>query len=92
LEFDWDDTKAAQNLRKHGVRFDEATLAFHDPLAIERPDARKDYGEDRYVLFGISLGQVLTIVYTEWAERIRIISARRASRREQQDYYRQITK
>src|SRR5438128_8437681 len=51
--FEWDDTKAAENLASHGVSFDAARLAFDDPFAVAREDRRQDYGEDRYILLGM---------------------------------------
>ena len=92
LEFDWRDTadKAARNLREHGVSFELATTAFKDPFAIERVDDREDYGEERIIMTGMAEGNVLLlVVYTERQGRIRIISARRAIKREQDDYFRQ---
>ena len=94
LEFDWRDTadKAARNLREHGVSFELATTVFNDPFAVERIDDREDYGEERFVLIGMAEGNlVLLVVYTERQGRIRIISARRATKREQDDYFQQNT-
>lgn len=88
-EFEWDDEKAAVNWRDHGVAFNEAIKAFRDPFAVERIDARKDYGEERINLIGMCDGVVTHVTYTERGERIRIISARRAERHEQDDYYRE---
>ena len=88
-DFEWDDIKAAENFRSHGVAFAQAALAFRDLFAVEWIDLREDYGEERIVLLGMSGDQVLSVVYTERAERIRIISARRATRNEQELYYRQ---
>lgn len=63
---------------------------FKDPFAIERLDDRQDYGEERFVLIGMAEGKVLLFVaYTERGERIRLISARRATQYEQEDYFRQ---
>jgi len=87
--FEWDDDKAAENLNAHRVSFEEATLAVDDPFGIESPDTREAYGEERFVLVGMSQGQLLAVVYTEREDRIRIISARKATKREQDDYYRQ---
>ena len=64
-----------------------ATLVFKDPFATERLDDREDYGEDRFILIGIAEGAVLTVVHTERNGRIRIISARQATRHEQDDYF-----
>jgi len=56
MEFEWDDEKAAANLRKHGVSFELAARAFRDPLAVEWMDNREDYGEVRTVLLGMADG------------------------------------
>ena len=87
--FEWDDDKAAENRRAHRVSFEEATLAISDPFAIEWHDTREAYGEERLVLVGMSQGQLLAVVYTERGERVRIISARKATKHEQDDYFRQ---
>ena len=92
LKFEWHDAKAEANLEAHGVSFDLATTVFKDPFAIERLDDREDYGEQRFVIIGMAEGHVLLFVaYTEREERIRIISARRATQYEQDDYFRQNT-
>jgi uncharacterized protein len=64
-----------------------ARVVFKDPFAVERLDDREDYGEDRFILIGMAEAVMLTIVYTERKGRIRIISARHATRREQDDYF-----
>src|SRR5208337_533982 len=89
LDFEWDDIKAAENVRNHGVSFAQAALAFRDSFAVEWIDLREAYGEERIILLGVTGNQVLTVVYTERAERIKIISARRATKNEQDYYYRQ---
>lgn len=88
--FEWDRAKAAANYAKHGVSFAFATLAFDDPFAIERVDNRRRYGEERFILIGMAQDDVLFVAYTEREDRIRLISARRATRREHDDYVRQI--
>ena len=75
-DFEWDDAKVQANLRKHGVSFSEAATCFLDPEAISAPD--KDY-PDRFVLIGLSRQLQLFVVSAEAGERIRIISARKAS-------------
>ena len=87
-EFEWDDAKAKRNWRIHGLAFHDAIKAFLDPFALDQVDAREDYGEERFNLIGRCDGVVIHVTYTERAERIRIISARRATRHEQEDYYR----
>jgi uncharacterized DUF497 family protein len=88
-EFEWDDDKASTNWRDHGVAFHEAIAAFRDTFAVERIDDREDYGEERINLLGMCEGVLIHVTYTERGERIRVISARRAERHEQDDYYRE---
>ena len=88
IEFEWDQDKADANLAHHGVCFDDAVKAFYDPLAVERFDTREDYGEDRINVIAMCDGDLLHVTYVERGDRIRIISARRADRNEQDDYYR----
>lgn len=87
--FEWNNAKAARNYRDHGVTFDQAAKAVADPFAIEMIDDREDYGEERVNLLGMCDGVLLHVTYTERGERIRIISARRAERHEQDEYYRE---
>jgi uncharacterized protein len=88
--FEWDDEKAASNIRDHeGITFEQAAAAFSDPFAVEWIDEREDYGEERSILLGMISGQLLYVVYTERGTNIRIISARRATRHEQDIYFRQ---
>jgi uncharacterized DUF497 family protein len=90
--FEWDDRKAKANLRKHQVPFERAVLAFEDPLAITIPDEDEP---ERWRTTGIAGGNLLVIVHTDAEEtngetevRIRIISARRATKRETRDHSR----
>jgi hypothetical protein len=85
--FQWDEAKAAENYAKHGVSFETAIKVFGDPFAVERLDDREDYGEERFILIGTAEEAVVTVVYTERNGRFRIISARRATRHEQDDYF-----
>jgi hypothetical protein len=89
LEFEWDEAKARANERKHGVSFERAKQAFTDPLAIVLLDDREDYGEERFVLIGLGGTSILFVAYTERGDRVRIISARRATRHEQEAYQEQ---
>lgn len=90
LRFEWDLAKAKANRKKHGVSFELATTVFRDPFAIEFLDERKDYGESRYIVIGMAEGQVLLcVVHTERDDLIRIISARRATQYEQDQYFHQ---
>jgi uncharacterized DUF497 family protein len=86
IEFEWDETKARENRRKHGVSFEQAKGAFSDPFGIEWIDDREDYGEERTILLAMTDGTILVVVFTERSERIRLISARRATRNEQNLY------
>jgi hypothetical protein len=90
LKFEWDEAKAEANWSAPGVSFDLAKTAFDDPFAVERLDNREDYGEQRFVMIGRAGGNiVLFLAYTEREDRIRIISARRATQYEQDDYFQQ---
>ena len=83
LLFEWDQAKATANRRKHGVTFEEAATVFLDPLQriLDDPDSSRD--EDRVLLFGVSFAlRALLVVHVERGERIRIISARLATRKE----------
>ncbi len=92
LEFEWNPVKAAANVRAHGVTFELARTVFRDPFAIEFLDDREDYGEDRFVLIGSAEdAELLFVAYTEREEHIRLISARKATRYEQELYYQQET-
>lgn len=88
-EFEWDDTKAAANWRNHGVTFAHAAKACLDPFAVELIDDRQDYGEERINLLGTAEGVILHVTYTERGDCMRLISARRAERHEQDTYYRE---
>jgi uncharacterized protein len=86
MRFQYDPAKDATNVRKHGVWFADAEGVFEDPLALlrEDPDA---FGESRYVAIGFGhLGELLVVVYSERAEEYRLISARRATRKERRAY------
>jgi len=85
VRFSWDPRKAAANLRKHGVTFEEATTVFADPLALVLDDA---VHADRALIIGESvLQRVLVTVFVErHAQEVRIISARRATRHERRRY------
>ncbi|CAM5589227.1 hypothetical protein ATER59S_05254 [Aquamicrobium terrae] len=86
MEFEWDRGKADSNLGKHGVDFSDAAGVFEDTGASHVLDETMDYGEDRFRAVGIVKGTVLVVVYVERGERIRIISARKATKREEHDH------
>ena len=89
MKIEWSDAKAVVNKRKHGVSFEDAAEVFRDPGVVEELDMREDYGEERILATGLVDGQVLVVVYTERQTAIRIVTARRANKHEQQDYYSQ---
>lgn len=85
--YGWDPIKAAENLRIHGVSFDEAESALNDPLARMFPDSRHSTDEPRFWTIGYSnLWRLLVMVTSEGDHRPRIISARRATKRERRVY------
>lgn len=87
--FQWDPTKAEENLRKHGVSFYEAATAFLDDLSVTRSDEHHASGEVRFILVGMSVHQrLLVVAHAERNEEIRVISARQATPRERRDYER----
>ena len=88
MEFEWDRLKAAGNVNKHKVSFDEASTVFDDSLARIFDDPEHSADERREIIVGHSiLGRILLVYFTEREEDVvRIISARLASRRERQDY------
>ncbi len=86
LSFVWDETKAASNLRKHGVSFAQAERAFDDPGMTFLQDETMPYGEVRTIAIGLMGVTLLTIVFTERGGAIRIISARRSNRQEERIY------
>jgi uncharacterized DUF497 family protein len=87
MPIEYDPAKARSNLRKHGISFAHAEAALLDPMArtIEDPDAQ---GEHRFVTLGMdALGRVIVVVHTQRGERTRLISARKASRGEAENYH-----
>lgn len=87
VQFVWDPTKAAANFRKHRVSFHEAATVLQDVLSTTFPDEGHSTLEQRFVTIGVSTrGRLLVVVHTERAGKIRVISARRATRREQRFY------
>lgn len=92
MRFEWDDEKAVANLEKHGVSFGEATEVFYDPNALEGYDEAHSGAEGRFFIIGLSSRRLLFVVYAEReADAVRIISARRAVRKEQEEYERRAT-
>ena len=84
--FEWDEEKAAANLKKHGISFYDAVRVFNDADRLEFYDAAHSIEEDRYNTIGM-VDDILYVVYTERKERTRIISARLATKSERRKYY-----
>ena len=83
MEFEWDRKKAAQNLEKHEVSFDEAVTVFHDPLAATFDDPDHSLGEQRFITNGYSSqNRLIVVAHIEQGESIRIINARLATSQE----------
>lgn len=87
MEYEWDEEKAAGNLEKHGVTFEEASSVFDDPLFIDFYDPDHSIEEHRYLIIGQSVaGRLLIVSYTERDQAIRLISAREATSSERRTY------
>jgi uncharacterized DUF497 family protein len=85
--FEWDRNTSEANLRKHGISFGEAQTVFTDPLSMTLPDPDHAEDEERFIGIGMSdTHRVLVVVYTERGQRIRLISARQATRAERKQY------
>ena len=89
MEFEWDDTKAESNFKKHGVRFSEAATIWLDTNALEMPDIEHSQDEARWIRLGLShKWKAIVVVYVEKVEgkKLRIISARKAEKSEEKIY------
>jgi len=85
--FDWDDSKAAFNLKKHGVSFEEATTVLQNILTDEFPDEDHSITEERWIAIGHSkFGRLIVVSFTDTSNGVRIISARKATKQEIRDY------
>ena len=90
MEYEWDEAKRLINLHKHGIDFIDVPPVFDgDIITVE--DDRYDYGEQRFVTFGLLQGRVIAVVHTELEYCVRIISARKATKYEQQTYFEQLS-
>jgi uncharacterized protein len=87
MQFEWDSPKAEQNVAKHGVPFEYAARVFDDSHRLDSEDARHDYREERRITVGRIEWRVYAVAYTMRRQTIRLISARKANRREQRRYY-----
>ena len=87
MPFDWDEQKAAENLLKHRVSFDEAETVFDDPLYVDFYDPDHSIGEQRFIIVGESAhGRLLMVSYTERDDITRLISARELTPAERKKY------
>lgn len=87
FKFEWDQEKAARNVVKHGVSFDEAVSVFGDTLALTFSDTDHSESEDRGRTYGLSnKSRLLVVIHTERRNNVRIISARKATRYEKSIY------
>lgn len=87
MEFEWDEKKAAANLARHGVSFDEAKSVFDDPVYVDFYDPDHSYAEHRYIIVGESQrGRLLIVSYTERGDLLRLVSAREVTRGEREAY------
>jgi len=90
MKFEWDETKRKSNIKKHGIDFLEAPMIFSgNTLTIE--DNRYDYGEVRFVTFGVLCDRVVSVIHTETEDTIRIISIRKATKNEEKEYFSQVS-
>jgi uncharacterized protein len=85
MVIEWDESKRQTNLEKHGLDFSEAETIFSQPI-ITKPDVRRDYQEKRWAALGKLQGMVVYLVYTKRGENVRLISLRRANRKERKRY------
>jgi uncharacterized protein len=86
MEFDWSPAKCAKNIAERGIDFADVLVGFADPMKKVARDDRKDYGEKRFNMLARVEGRVFHITFTERGKVVRIISARKANKREQRRY------
>jgi uncharacterized DUF497 family protein len=89
VEFEWDEAKRRSNLRKHGIDFVGVERLF-EGVTVTILDDRADYGEERFVTFGLLDGRVVAVAHTEADKVIRIISVRKATKNEESGYFKEI--
>ena len=97
MKFEWDTNKEKINIQKHGVTFEQASYVFADPFALNKFDEEHSDYEDRWIILGKSLNQTLLVVIHTFrnnddVEFVRIISARKATKKEQQAYQKRCPK
>jgi len=85
--FEWDQNKNAKNIKKHGISFDEAATIFDDPMFITVIDEEHSIDEERYITIGLSTdGKLLLVAHTDRQGKIRLISARKATKKDEKFY------
>jgi len=89
VRIEWDEAKRRTNLRRHGLDFADAEAVFSG-YTVTMEDVRRDYGEQRFLSFGLLQDRVIAIAHTETQEVIRVISMRKASKHEERSYFSQI--
>jgi len=87
LKFEWDSKKNIENIKKHGVSFEEAKMVFFDPKKREYFDYEHSLFEARWITIGLSSLDILKVVFTEIGDHIRIITARKAGKNDEEDYF-----
>lgn len=91
LLFEWDPNKASSNFNKHGITFDEASTVFRDTLSLTIDDPLHSEDEERFIIIGMSYkNHLLVVVHTERDDKVRIISARKATKHERKYYERNV--
>jgi uncharacterized DUF497 family protein len=90
MNFEWDESKNQINISKHGLDFLDSWEVFDQPM-LRKLDARQEYGEERFLGFGMLHKEIVTIVFTERDDTIRVISLRKA-RRDERHYYKETIK
>lgn len=89
MSYEWDEPKRQINIQKHGIDFMDVPRIFDGDVVI-LPDERFEYGEARFIAIGLLKNHVIVVAYTERGENIRLISARKATKNEENYYYQQI--
>jgi len=87
LKFEWDERKNTINMKKHNVSFDEAKMVFFDPKRLEMYDKAHSFFEERWTIVGLSGATILRVSFTERNKFIRIMSARKAAKQEEERYF-----
>lgn len=92
MDFEWDEHKNKKNKQKHDIDFEEASKIFEDINRVVYPDQRKDYGEKRLIAIGVVFDLIYNVVFTIRNGIIRLISARRANKKERLFYFEHLNK